>query len=419
MGTNCTKLKTKRTMPVTNPAFDPKKLNLDALMVGRLVDSESGLVHSERDLDVTICFYQNVVKYRPARLHYLSLGLCLYAKGFHDASEWYLQEGIKGEPHALALVILAERAMTRERTGEAIDMLEESLKLKKSAVPACKLAEVYLTLKQYEMALDYCKMALTYDPNSTTVQKLMAACLLATDSPKEALVYLRKIEGIEKTSPHNFNLMGNAYKKLGRTKDSILYYQKALINSPNICFVSAHLSIAAAYFDLGDNKTMLWHLQEVTRAGHTLSLSGMGFNLLFETDELITAVQQFSADNFREASRLFKRIVNQNKKNFVANYYYACSLNKTNDADSRVYFEKAIELGQHHSLRDLPFVKQVLMKSERALAGMEETDNLSMGSLEEFEELSQDRVVNVCRPFSHNSSRIESRLHSKSEVEAV
>jgi tetratricopeptide (TPR) repeat protein len=396
-------------MPVTTPAFDPRNLSLEALVRGILMDSETGSMHSERDLDVTIVFYQNVVKLRPAKPHYLSLGLCLYAKGYSDASEWYLQEGTKGEPHPVALVLLAERAMTRCRTGEAIDMLEESLKLRKSPVPACRLAEAYLTLKQNTVALEYSRKALSLDPTSLEVQRLMGVCLLAADLPKEALVYLKKLEVADPSSPQNFNLMGNAYKKLGRTKDAIAQYQKALVNSPNVCLVSAHLSIAASYFDQGEFKTMLWHLTEVRAAGHALALTSSGFNLLFESNELIQAMQQFCNQDYAEAAASLGAVWERTKKNVAVAFFYGTATQK--GGTSKELFEKVISMGRHHTLRDLAFVKQLVNKAERALTGMEETDNLSVGSMEDFEELSQDRVVNVCRSFSHNSSRIESRLH--------
>jgi tetratricopeptide (TPR) repeat protein len=98
---------------------------------------------------------------------------------------------------------------------------------------------------------------------------------LAADLPKEPLVYLKKLEAADPSSPQN-NLMGNAYKKLGRTKDAVAQYLNALVNSPNVCLVSAHLSIAASYFDLGEFNTMLWHLTEVRAAGHALALTSRG-----------------------------------------------------------------------------------------------------------------------------------------------
>jgi tetratricopeptide (TPR) repeat protein len=404
-------------MPVTTPAFDPRNLSLEALVKGMLVDSVTGSMHSERDLDVTIVFYQNVVKLRPAKPHYLSLGLCLYAKGYSDASEWYLQEGTKGEPHPVALVLLAERAMTRCRTGEAIDMLEESLRLRKSPVPACRLAEAYLTLKQNTVALEYCRKALSFDPASLEVQKLMGVCLLAADLPKEALVYLKKLEAADPSSPQNCNLMGNAYKQLGRTKDAIGQYQRALVNSPNVCLVSAHLSIAASYFDLGEFKTMLWHLTEVRAAGHSLALTSSGFSMLFESNELIEALQQFVNGDYAGAAANLGGLWERTKKNVAVAFFYGTATQKAS-GNSKELFEKVISMGRHHTVRDLAFVKQLVNKAERALTGMEETDNLSVGSMEDFEELSQDRVVNVCRSFSHNSSRIEGRLHkSAREVE--
>ncbi len=88
--------------------------------------------------------------------------------------------------------------------------------------------EFYLETNKFHEALDACALAIEQHPEDTLLQLKKAQILLDKGQPADTLKLLSKIEKIENSDPEVFLLKGNAYCILGKVKEAIRQFDRAL-----------------------------------------------------------------------------------------------------------------------------------------------------------------------------------------------
>jgi adenylate cyclase len=134
------------------------------------------------------------------------------------------------------------------------------------------LGAVYLLQRQYEPALAELERALALDPNNGDGYALLAAVLSHLGRSQEALGAAEKALGLKPYLPdqHLYNV-GAAYVLAGRSKEAIAPLQRYLSRYTNI--LGAHLTLAAAYSELGKEAEARAEAAEVLRLNPQFSLA--------------------------------------------------------------------------------------------------------------------------------------------------
>jgi adenylate cyclase len=133
------------------------------------------------------------------------------------------------------------------------------------------LGTVYLWQKHYEQAIAKMEQSLPLDPNSANGYALLAETLGCIGRPEEAVRMveqaLRRKAFIADT---HLNSVGTAYYLAGKPEEAIAPLKQFLSRYPNI--LGAHLTLAAAYSELGKDAEAQAEAVEVLRINPKFSL---------------------------------------------------------------------------------------------------------------------------------------------------
>jgi TolB-like protein/class 3 adenylate cyclase/Tfp pilus assembly protein PilF len=133
------------------------------------------------------------------------------------------------------------------------------------------LGYVYLWQKQYELALAEMERAIVLDPNEASGYALLAETLSRVGRSEEVVTMVeqalrRKPLGVDV----HLNSVGTAYYLAGRAEEAVAPLKQFLSHYPDI--LSAHLSLAAVYSELGKEAEARAEAAEVLRINPHFSL---------------------------------------------------------------------------------------------------------------------------------------------------
>jgi adenylate cyclase len=155
---------------------------------------------------------------------------------------------------------------------QALAAAQRTLALNDSFPPGhSTLGSVYLWQKQYEQALAEMERATTLAPNAADGYAVLAETLSRVDKSEDAL---RMVEQALRRKPYIADLhltsVGTAYYFAGKPEKAIAPLKQFLTRYPNI--LGAHLTLAAAYSELGKEAEARAEAAEVLRLNPQFSL---------------------------------------------------------------------------------------------------------------------------------------------------
>jgi adenylate cyclase len=215
-------------------------------------------------------------------IYSFDLGSAYSLTGRHAEAVATLKEGISRNPNYLiAHLNLAVSYMQQWASQQSADArtLEQALAAAQrglalnDAYPFSHaiLGTVYLWQKQYEQALTEMERTITLDPNSADGYAGLAETLSRVDRSEEAL---QMVEQALHRKPlvvdQHLNNVGAAYYLTGKPEEAIVPLRQYLARYPNI--LGAHLTLAAAYSELGKEAEARAEATEVLRINPQFSL---------------------------------------------------------------------------------------------------------------------------------------------------
>jgi tetratricopeptide (TPR) repeat protein len=133
------------------------------------------------------------------------------------------------------------------------------------------LGSVYLWRKQYEQALVAIERAITLDPNTADGYARLAEALSRTGKSREGVRMAEQALHCKSDIVDlHLNSVGAAYYFAGKPAEAVTPLQQYLTRYPNI--LSAHLTLAAVYSELGKETAAQAEATEVLRLNSTFSL---------------------------------------------------------------------------------------------------------------------------------------------------
>ncbi len=153
---------------------------------------------------------------------YLLTARMLFRQEFTPIAEDYAQKAIAADPKLpLAHQLLGEIEMFTSKIPEAIKDFEQELAIN-PAYPAAyyKLADAYSRVQKYEDAERMLQRSIWLDSTSTGPYILLGKVLQKKGEPVLALSYLQRAASMDPNNPMTHQLLGQAYRDVGKTADA-------------------------------------------------------------------------------------------------------------------------------------------------------------------------------------------------------
>lgn len=194
-------------------------------------------------------------------------------------------------------------------------------------------ANIYLKLKKYETAIDYCNIILEKNNNNYHALMIKGISLAELKKYKKAKEILKRAENIQETEEVYYNL-GVCYHLNGQIKKAIEHYTKCIDLNSNLAEV--HLNLGACYLyeilvddSLKAKENCLKHLKEAIELDPTM------YEAYAQMGEYYRINHEFC-----EAEKCFKKCLELNPDNISALSGMAIILSMKDDNEGIEYLNK-------------------------------------------------------------------------------
>lgn len=153
---------------------------------------------------------------------YLLTARMLFRQEFTPIAEEYAQKAVSADPKLpLAHQLLGEIEMFTSKIPEAIKDFEQELAINPAnPVSYYKLADAYSRVQKYEEAERMLQRSIWLDATATGPYVLLGKVLQKKGEPVLALGYLQRAAAMDPNNPMTHQLLGQAYRDVGKTDDA-------------------------------------------------------------------------------------------------------------------------------------------------------------------------------------------------------
>lgn len=381
MGTYCSKKGEPKQHTTTQGDYrhreDP---DLQAFQLKLLDESSQS---DQAEINKAFGYYEVMVQREPENADWLAkMGHCLYAKERIEEAEGYYRKAVglmKGGDGKIDY-ILGEIAYGKGNAEEAKKWYEKAAaKNPKSAKVYVKLGELSVEGKEYGTALGLFEKGCELDATDAEARSGLGTCLLYIGKVPEAIKQLQVAISLSPVLAKAHNSLANAYRQQGLLPISIKHYILAIENSPrsNLSignFPSAHLNLAAAYFDAEDVAAALRHFEEAMRGGSHIHkvMVAKGYHLLFKHPRIRDGIELCLRERYVVARDTLAEVRMQDKKNMIVTYYLAICCWKLREEDAAAsLLAQVIKFGQLPVNSERHFLRGFTRRAEKQLAAIE------------------------------------------------
>ena len=153
---------------------------------------------------------------------YLLTARMLFRQEFIPIAEEYAQKAVATDPKLpLAHQLLGEIEMFTSKIPEAIKAFEQELAINPAnPVTYYKLADAYSRVQKYEEAERMLQRSIWLDATATGPYVLLGKVLQKKGEPILAVAYLQRAAAMDPNNPMTHQLLGQAYRDVGKTEDA-------------------------------------------------------------------------------------------------------------------------------------------------------------------------------------------------------
>jgi tetratricopeptide (TPR) repeat protein len=381
MGTYCSKKGELKQHTTTQGDYRHREeTNLQAFQLKLLDESSQS---DQAEINKVFGFYEVMVQREPENADWLAkMGHCLYAKERIDEAEGYFRKAVALMKDGDGKIdyILGEIAQGKGEVEEAKEWYKKAVaKDSKSAKVYVKLGELSIEEKDYGTALGWFQKGCELDAADAEARSGLGACLLYMGKVPEAIKQLQAAISLNPVFAKAHNNLANAYRQQGLLPGAIKHYILAIENSPKRTlstgnFPSAHLNLAAAYFDAEDVAAALRHFEEAMHGGSNIHkvMVAKGYHLLFKHPRIRDGIELYLRQRYVAARDTLAEVRLQDKKNMIVTYYLAICCWKLREEDAAVaLFAQVIKLGQLQVNAERHFLRGFTRRAEKQLAAIE------------------------------------------------
>jgi len=160
----------------------------------------------------------------------------------------------------------------KQSLKKAEELVQKAISLRGEYAPArAFLGRIYVTKRQYDMAIAEGERAVALAPNSSFVHAALGFSLAYSGRPEEAIPLFKKAIRLSPIADDWYlAMLGMCYRMMGRYEEAISAFTKAIKLSPNA--VNFHAGQAANYVLAGRMEEAQAEAAEVLRIDHKFSL---------------------------------------------------------------------------------------------------------------------------------------------------
>jgi len=153
---------------------------------------------------------------------YLLAARMMLRREYVPVAQEFARKALELDPQLpLAHALLGEVALAGEHLDDAIAEFEkERIRNPLDGGVYDRLGDAYTRKGDYEKAQQALQQALLLEPNSTGPYILLGKVLLKRQDPVDAAMYLERAEKMDPANYMTHNLLGQAYRALGRADDA-------------------------------------------------------------------------------------------------------------------------------------------------------------------------------------------------------
>jgi predicted Zn-dependent protease len=153
---------------------------------------------------------------------YLLAARMMLRREYVPVAQEFARKALELDPQLpLAHALLGEVALAGEHLEDAIAEFEkERVRNPLDGSVYDRLGDAYTRAGDYTKAQQVLQQALLLEPNSTGPYILLGKVLLKRQDPVAAVMYLERAERMDPNNYMTHNLLGQAYRSLGRTEDA-------------------------------------------------------------------------------------------------------------------------------------------------------------------------------------------------------
>jgi tetratricopeptide (TPR) repeat protein len=173
--------------------------------------------------------------------------------------------GTEGIDTVVVLTLIGDAYREKGLWDDAIEQYNRAISIDQTFSSAYYgIGASYMAKRNIELATEYFKKALIYDPNNiSALSDIADLMLIQKESPEEALVYAQK--AVEKTPPfyQPYMTMGNVLLAIGKENEAEEFYKEALKRGMPDYMIP--FSKARVYWLKGDTEKAKYYLSEIQR----------------------------------------------------------------------------------------------------------------------------------------------------------
>ena len=146
------------------------------------------------------------------------------------------------------------------------------------------LGDIHLIRDEFDAAIDSCERAVALDPNGAYVTAYLGNALNWAGRPEEALNLARKAMRFSPLHPSWYvGVAAHANRLLGRYEEAVVFYQKAIKQTPDTIFL--HIGLTASYAEMGRQDDARTQAAEVLRIDPRFSIGRYAMALTHKQPE--------------------------------------------------------------------------------------------------------------------------------------
>jgi adenylate cyclase len=174
----------------------------------------------------------------------------------------------------------------------AMEYAQKCLTLDDSSAEAhAVLGLIYLVMRQWDIAVKECELAVSLNPNSADNIVFLAMVFRAVGRVEEALALLNKAVHLNPMPPnHYYHEFGSCYRLLGLYGQAIAVLKGVLDRDPD--YLNSRLNLIATYVMSGEEKTAYEEAKRVLKQNPEFSVERFLMNFPYKDPEIIDSLRQ-------------------------------------------------------------------------------------------------------------------------------
>ena len=408
MGNTCSKIREAYSFP------EISMMDISQLDKGIVLSTGRSRLTNEK-LSEIIDRSKNEIKQNEnnSKAH-LTLGICLYAIGYYDASEEHLTKSLHLEKLYQSTYVLGLINISKNNLKKSESYFKACIRESQFCCAYIKLGEGLLRRNKYSLARKVIKQSLVLNPENAELMTILGMAYMPSNLTK-ALKYSKLACKMDESLFKPYVNIAEIKKGQAKYERAIKYCLKALGKANSTQKGFAQLLLASVYFELGNLEEAISYCKQSISSNPSLItvIKERGFDCIFNDQETKDCIQLIISKEFNSAVHRLRQLYKKDKHSIPICYFLAISHFESGDLHRSIrYYKKIISLSAESENTQL--AQLLLARAEIALKEILENENENG---EKVEEESCPRAIHEEEPGMQHREETEMEMPQKKDMD--